>query len=97
MIESGVIKFGAVNVEEGTYGARINQDKVVERNMWDGSTLTPRLLSRYIQEELLHKPIFEAMVEVRKSYGVGSWDLEFVTFGLDPNTLQERLKEQWSD
>ena len=97
MIESGVIRFGVVNVEEGTDGARINQDKVVERNMWDGSTLTPRLLRRYIQEDLFHKPIFEAMVEVERSYRIKSWDLKFVTFGLDPITVQEKLKEQWSD
>ncbi|MDE0380978.1 MAG: hypothetical protein OXI20_17240 [Rhodospirillales bacterium] len=93
MIESGVIRFGLVNLEEGTEGACINQDRVVERNLWDGSALTPRLLRRYIQEDLLHKPIFEAMVEVERCYRIGNSDIIFETFGLDPIALEERLKK----
>ena len=95
MIDSGDVRFGVVNVEEGTDGTYINQDEVMERNVWEGSTLTPRFLRRYIQEDLLHKPIFEAMVEVERRYRIENKNIIFSTFGLDPVALGKKLRK-WS-
>lgn len=97
MIESGIIRFGRIDVEDGMDGAQINQDNLLERNMWDGSHLTAKQLRCYIQEDLLHEPIFEAMTETERGYKMGNKEIVFSTFGLDPMALQANLRKYFVD
>ncbi len=93
MIESGVVQSFSINIKTDSNGFRIDEDEYLERNLWEGPKLTPEFLRRYISEDLLHGPIFRAMLEVERSYRIGNVNLRFSTFGLNPSVMQEELEK----
>ena len=91
MIEFGTIVVSR-DVPENEFNDSSGQDEhLLELSLWEGSKLTPELLRRYICENLLLAPTFQAMIEWDRSYRIGRSKLTFSTFLLDASALRKNL------
>lgn len=96
MIESGVVRVGSVRFtrRDGAIGIEadsIEADDLVEGSLWNGPSLTPDFLRRYIKEGLVRDMFFSAMVKVERAYQLDRWTLVFSSFGLDADAVQQNL------
>jgi len=91
MVRTGVIRTMSASVDSNDDGPTVHTGDLVERNLWNGATLTPAFLYQYLTEDRLSGLLFDGMVEYEQTYSLGEWELSFVSYALDAQTVADAI------
>ncbi|MCR9196252.1 MAG: hypothetical protein NXH88_16045 [Hyphomonas sp.] len=91
MIRTGVIRTMTASVDSNYDGPTVRTKDLVERNLWNGPTLTPEFLYQYLNEDRLSALLYSGMVEYKQTYSMGERKLSFVSYALDAQAVADAI------
>ncbi|MEJ8476649.1 hypothetical protein [Roseibium algae] len=91
MIETGYVSLNSVSVTQDEQGLDVTNDAVRQYYLWNSPSLRPQFLRDYIERDLLQGQMFDAMVELNRSFNLDRWQLEFQSYALDLDKVIEAL------